>query len=74
MREDIQSKDKIALKHYQILSRLTLGNVIQIILEYKLQNKMFDLQEFDFALYSQSNRNFSIINGQIFPKNYYKTK
>lgn len=64
MREDIQSKDKIILKHYQILSRLTLGNVIQIILEYKLQNKIFDLQEFDFALYSSSNRNFGIINEQ----------
>lgn len=64
IREDITRKDKNALEHHQILSRLTLGNVIQIILEYKLQNKMFNLQEFDFTLYSPSNRNFGIINEQ----------
>ena len=52
------------LDHDQILSRFTLGNIMQIISKYKLQNKILNLYNIDFIKYSKSNKGFSFINGQ----------
>ena len=65
IKNNIISKEKYeSLDHYQILSRFTLGNIMQIISEYKLQNKILNLDNIDFIKYSKSNKGFSFINGQ----------
>lgn len=56
---EIQKKnvDKIPLSHHQILSRLTLGVVVRLIKENKLQNALFNLKNLDFRVYNKHNKN-----------------
>lgn len=61
IRNNIIDKEKYEEPdHYQILSKFTLGNIMQIISEYELQDKILDLSNMDFVKYSGSNRNFSL--------------
>ena len=54
---EIQKKnaDKVSFSYHQILSRLTLGAVIRLIKENKLQNALFDLKDLDFRAYNKHN-------------------
>lgn len=56
---EIQKKNenKALLSHHQILSRLTLGAVIKLIKDNKLQNTLFDLKDLDFKDYNKYNKN-----------------
>ncbi|ANE36596.1 hypothetical protein CIG11343_1635 [Campylobacter iguaniorum] len=66
--ENIQEKitklqnKKQNLTSHQILSRLNLGNIIEIIKDQKIQNKILDLSHINFIDYSKSNRMFGYVN------------
>lgn len=75
---EIQKKkdSETPLSHHQILSRLTLGAVIRLIKENKLQNALFDLKDLDFRVYNEHNfhslkkhryklRNYEIVNASL---------
>lgn len=61
---EIIKKEKAILKHHQILSRLTLGTIIRLIQDFKLQNAIFNFRELDFKKYGKGNRNFVILGGK----------
>ncbi|RDU68874.1 CAAX protease [Helicobacter brantae] len=48
----------------QILSSLMLGEVIELIGEYKVEHYMFELENLDFKKYHWSNNNFFKINSK----------
>lgn len=48
----------------QILSRLTLGKVIEFINTYKVEHYMLDLRDMDFKKYHWNNRNVGYVNGR----------
>lgn len=57
-REEIEKREKNRiLSHHQYLSRLSLGMIIHLIRENKLQNFMMDLKNIDFKKYGEYNRN-----------------
>lgn len=58
---ELQNK-KQNLTSHQILSRLNLGNIIEIIRDQKIQNKILDLNHINFIDYSKSNRMFGYVN------------
>lgn len=63
----IKSKNRFLLQEHtpsQILSRLMLGEVIDLIIEYKIEHYMFDLEIIDFQKYHWSNRNSGYLNGR----------
>lgn len=63
----IKEKGKVPLKdktHSQILSSLMLGELIELIAEYKVRHYMFDLRDMDFKKYHWSNNGFFKINGK----------
>lgn len=57
-----REKNRI-LSHHQYLSRMSLGIIIYLIKENKLQNSIMDLKNINFINYNQYNRNFFFKNG-----------
>lgn len=57
-----REKNRI-LSHHQYLSRMSLGVIIHLIKENKLQNSIMDLKNINFINYNQYNRNFFFENG-----------
>lgn len=57
-----EKKNKI-LSHHQYLSRMSLGTIIHLIKENKVQNFVMDLKNINFTHYDQRNRNFFFENG-----------
>lgn len=57
-----REKNRI-LSHHQYLSRMSLGVIIYLIKENKLQNSIMDLKNINFINYNQYNRNFFFKNG-----------
>lgn len=57
-----REKNRI-LSHHQYLSRMSLGVIIYLIKENKLQNSIMDLKNINFINYNQYNRNFFFENG-----------
>lgn len=52
-----REKNKI-LSHHQYLSCMSLGTIIYLIKENKLQNSIMDLKGINFRNYGENNRNF----------------
>ena len=66
---EIQKKnaDKVPLSHHQVLSRLTLGAVVRLIKENKLQNALFDASSLNLKAYSPHNKDFFRRKGKKYP-------
>ncbi|HEF2676535.1 TPA: hypothetical protein R8480_001553 [Campylobacter jejuni] len=63
-KEEIEHRKKNRiLSHHQYLSRISLGTIIHLIKENKLQNSIMDLKNINFRNYNQYNRNFFFENG-----------
>ncbi|EAH4734370.1 hypothetical protein K0T47_001594 [Campylobacter jejuni] len=63
-KEEIEHREKNRiLSHHQYLSRISLGTIIHLIKENKLQNSIMDLKNINFRNYNQYNRNFFFENG-----------
>ncbi|WP_323808357.1 hypothetical protein [Campylobacter jejuni] len=62
-KEEIEHREKNRiLSHHQYLSRISLGTIIHLIKENKLQNSIMDLKNINFRNYNQYNRNFFFEN------------
>ncbi|ECL3693942.1 hypothetical protein FZJ99_09565 [Campylobacter coli] len=63
-KDEIEYREKNRnLSHHQYLSRISLGTIIYLIKENKLQNSIMDLKNINFRNYNQHNRNFFFENG-----------
>ncbi|WP_306179970.1 hypothetical protein [Campylobacter jejuni] len=63
-KEEIEYREKNRiLSHHQYLSRISLGTIIHLIKENKLQNSIMDLKNINFRNHNQYNRNFFLKNG-----------
>ncbi|EAI2137270.1 hypothetical protein EKP34_06345 [Campylobacter upsaliensis] len=63
-REKIEEREKNKiLSHHQYLSRMSLGTIIYLIKENRVQNSIMDLKNINFRNYNQHNRNFFFENG-----------
>lgn len=63
-KDEIEKREKNRiLSHHQYLSRISLGTIIYLIKENKLQNSIMDLKNINFRNYNQYNRNFFFENG-----------
>ncbi|EIT5273813.1 hypothetical protein L2J08_001760 [Campylobacter jejuni] len=63
-KDEIEYREKNRnLSHHQYLSRMSLGTIIHLIKENKLQNSIMDLKNINFRNYNQYNRNFFFENG-----------
>ncbi|WP_233346180.1 hypothetical protein, partial [Campylobacter coli] len=63
-KDEIEYREKNRnLSHHQYLSRMSLGAIIHLIKENKLQNSIMDLKNINFRNYNQLNRNFFFENG-----------
>ncbi|ELS7696858.1 hypothetical protein QPI54_001900 [Campylobacter coli] len=63
-KDEIEYREKNRnLSHHQYLSRISLGTIIHLIKENKLQNSIMDLKNINFRNYNQYNRNFFFENG-----------
>ncbi|EAH6507781.1 hypothetical protein EIW32_09955 [Campylobacter coli] len=63
-KDEIEKREKNRiLSHHQYLSRISLGTIIHLIKENKLQNSIMDLKNINFRNYNQHNRNFFFENG-----------
>ncbi|PJQ82418.1 hypothetical protein CV423_09330 [Campylobacter jejuni subsp. jejuni] len=63
-KDEIEKREKNRiLSHHQYLSRMSLGAIIHLIKENKLQNSIMDLKNINFRNYNQHNRNFFFENG-----------
>ena len=58
----IRKKNRV-LSHHQYLSRMSLGIIIYLIKENRLQNSIMNLKNIDFRNYGEYNRNFFFENG-----------
>ncbi|EAK9869964.1 hypothetical protein YZ12_07920 [Campylobacter lari] len=58
-----REKNKI-LSHHQYLSCMSLGTIIYLIKENKLQNSIIDLKAINFRNYGENNRNFFFEKGK----------
>lgn len=64
-REKIEEREKNKiLSHHQYLSRMSLGTIIYLIKENRVQNSIMDLKNINFRNYNQHNRNFFLRNGK----------
>ena len=64
-REKIENKEKNrVLSHHQYLSRMSLGSIIYLIKENRLQNSVMDLKDINFRNYGKYNRNFFLKSGK----------
>ncbi|EAI3425543.1 hypothetical protein ACFH6U_001973 [Campylobacter coli] len=63
-KDEIEYREKNkTLSHHQYLSRMSLGAIIHLIKENKLQNSIMDLKNINFRNYNRHNRNFFFENG-----------
>ncbi|EAH7622826.1 hypothetical protein E7O39_09115, partial [Campylobacter jejuni] len=63
-KDEIEYREKNRnLSHHQYLSCMSLGAIIHLIKENKLQNSIMDLKNINFRNYNQHNRNFFFENG-----------
>lgn len=63
-KDEIEYREKNRnLSHHQYLSCMSLGTIIHLIKENKLQNSIMDLKNINFRNYNQHNRNFFFENG-----------
>ncbi|EAK7683201.1 hypothetical protein E7O32_09715 [Campylobacter jejuni] len=63
-KDEIEKREKNRiLSHHQYLSCMSLGTIIHLIKENKLQNSIMDLKNINFRNYNQHNRNFFFENG-----------
>ncbi|EAI5357714.1 hypothetical protein BS377_05195 [Campylobacter upsaliensis] len=58
-----REKNKI-LSHHQYLSRMSLGTIIYLIKENRVQDSIMNLNNINFRNYNQYNRNFFLRNGK----------
>lgn len=64
-REKIEEREKNKiLSHHQYLSRVSLGTIIYLIKENRMQDSIMDLNNINFRDYNQYNRNFFLKNGK----------
>lgn len=64
-REKIEEREKNKiLSHHQYLSRMSLGTIIYLIKENRMQDSIIDLNNINFRNYNQYNRNFFLKNGK----------
>ncbi|ELU5093532.1 hypothetical protein SB881_001861, partial [Campylobacter upsaliensis] len=58
-REKIEEREKNKiLSHHQYLSRMSLGTIIYLIKENRVQDSIMNLNNINFRNYNQYNRNF----------------
>ena len=63
-KDEIEYREKNRnLSHHQYLSRMSLGSIIYLIKENKLQNSIMNLKDINFRNYGEYNRNFFFENG-----------
>lgn len=63
-KEKIEGRKKNNLSHHQYLSRMSLGVIIYLIKENRMQDSIMDLNNINFRNYNQYNRNFFLKNGK----------
>ncbi|EIZ7226873.1 hypothetical protein Q3S29_001060 [Campylobacter upsaliensis] len=64
-REKIEEREKNKiLSHHQYLSRISLGTIIYLIKENRVQDSIMNLNNINFRNYNQYNRNFFLRNGK----------
>lgn len=63
-KEKIEEREKNNLSHHQYLSRMSLGTIIYLIKENRMQDSIMDLNNINFRNYNQYNRNFFLKNGK----------
>ncbi|HEF8508565.1 TPA: hypothetical protein SBF09_001774 [Campylobacter jejuni] len=64
-KEEIEHREKNRiLSHHQYLSRMSLGTIIYLIKENRMQDSIMDLKNINFRNYNQYNRNFFLKNGK----------
>ncbi|WP_270982172.1 hypothetical protein, partial [Campylobacter upsaliensis] len=64
-REKIEEREKNKiLSHHQYLSRMSLGTIIYLIKENRVQDSIMNLNNINFRNYNQYNRNFFLRNGK----------
>lgn len=62
-REKIEEREKNKiLSHHQYLSRMSLGTIIYLIKENRVQDSIMNLNNINFRNYNQYNRNFFLRN------------
>ncbi|EAJ6158754.1 hypothetical protein P4P77_001817 [Campylobacter jejuni] len=63
-KDEIEYREKNRnLSHHQYLSRMSLGAIIYLIKENRMQDSIMDLKNINFRNYNQYNRNFFFENG-----------
>ena len=63
-KEKIEEREKNNLSHHQYLSRMSLGAIIYLIKENRMQDSIMNLNNINFRNYNQYNRNFFLKNGK----------
>ncbi|HEF8491439.1 TPA: hypothetical protein SBF08_001948 [Campylobacter jejuni] len=61
-KEKIEEREKNNLSHHQYLSRMSLGTIIYLIKENRMQDSIMNLNNINFRNYNQYNRNFFLKN------------
>ncbi|ECO5688823.1 hypothetical protein [Campylobacter jejuni] len=63
-KDEIEKREKNRiLSHHQYLSRISLGTIIYLIKENRMQDSIMNLKNINFRNYNQYNRNFFFENG-----------
>ncbi|ALU99874.1 hypothetical protein ATE51_02712 [Campylobacter coli] len=63
-KDEIEKREKNRiLSHHQYLSRISLGTIIYLIKENRMQDSIMNLKNINFRNYNQHNRNFFFENG-----------
>ncbi|EOC6529115.1 hypothetical protein ACKFC9_001832 [Campylobacter jejuni] len=63
-KEKIEEREKNNFSHHQYLSRMSLGTIIYLIKENRMQDSIMNLNNINFRNYNQYNRNFFLKNGK----------
>lgn len=64
-KDEIEYREKNRnLSHHQYLSRISLGAIIYLIKENRMQDSIMNLKNINFRNYNQYNRNFFLKNGK----------
>ncbi|GKX89456.1 hypothetical protein THJ025_17800 [Campylobacter jejuni] len=64
-KDEIEKREKNRiLSHHQYLSRISLGTIIYLIKENRMQDSIMNLKNINFRNYNQYNRNFFLKNGK----------
>ncbi|EAH5852218.1 hypothetical protein EFJ89_08915 [Campylobacter coli] len=63
-KDEIEKREKNRiLSHHQYLSRISLGTIIYLIKENRMQDSIMNLKNINFRNYNRHNRNFFFENG-----------